>query len=51
MYFKKGEIISERGNISQEKVETEIIKFNIKPKLLSEFGEMSQWEITENKYL
>jgi hypothetical protein len=49
--FKKGEIISEIGNISQEKVETEIIKFNIKPKSLSEFGEMSDWEIAENKYL
>jgi uncharacterized ubiquitin-like protein YukD len=49
--FKKGEIISETGNISQEKVETEIIKFDIKPKSLSEFREMSEWEITENKYL
>jgi hypothetical protein len=49
--FKKGEIISETGNISQEKVETEIIKFDIKPKSLSEFGEMSEWEITKNKYL
>ncbi len=49
--FKKGEIISETGNVSQEKVETEIIKFNVKPKSLSEFGEMSQWEIIEYKYL
>ena len=49
--FKKGEIISETGNISQEKVQTEIIKFDIKLKSLSEFGEMSEWEITENKYL
>ena len=49
--FKKEEIISETGNISQEKVKTEIIKFDIKPKSLSEFEEMSQWEITENKYL
>ncbi|MEH1009424.1 hypothetical protein VDP25_16925 [Winogradskyella sp. ECml5-4] len=49
--FKKGEIISEIGNISEEKVETEIIKFDIKPKSLSEFEEISEWEITENKYL
>lgn len=49
--FKKGVIISKSGNISQEKVETEIIKFNVKPKALSEFEEMSEWEIAENKYL
>ena len=49
--FKKGIITSEKGNISQEKVETEIIKIDIKPKSLSEFGEMSEWEIAENKYL
>ncbi|RSK41291.1 hypothetical protein [Mangrovimonas spongiae] len=49
--FKKGEIISETGNISQEKVKTEIIKFNIKPKSLSEFREMLEWKIAENKYL
>ncbi|CAH8281591.1 hypothetical protein EV196_104177 [Mariniflexile fucanivorans] len=49
--FKKGEIISETGNILEEKVSTEIIKFSIKPKTLSEFGEMSEWEIAENKYL
>jgi hypothetical protein len=49
--FKKGIIISEKGNISEEKVETEIIKIDIKPKSISEFGIISSWEITENKYL
>lgn len=49
--FKTGEIISETGNISQEKVATEILKINVKPKSLSEFGLMYDWKITENKYL
>ncbi len=49
--FKKGEIISKTGNISQENDKTEIIKINIKPKSLSDFQEMYEWEITENKYL
>ncbi len=41
--FKKGELISETGNISQEEVKTEILKFNTEPKILSEFGEMFDW--------
>ena len=49
--FKKREIISETGNISQEKVQTEIIKFDVKPKSLSEFEEMYKWKITEYKNL
>lgn len=49
--FIKNKIISESGNISQDKVKTEIIKINSKPKTLSEFGEMYDWEIAENKYL
>lgn len=49
--FLNNVITSEIGNISQDKVKTEIIKINIKPKTLSEFGEMYDWEIAENKYL
>lgn len=49
--FKKGKIISETGNISQEKVETEITTIDIQPKSLSEFEEMYQWQIAEHKYL
>jgi uncharacterized ubiquitin-like protein YukD len=49
--FKKGEIITKTGNISQDKTKTEIIKINTKPKSLSGFGKMSEWEIAENKYL
>ncbi|SDS52710.1 hypothetical protein SAMN05216503_3346 [Polaribacter sp. KT25b] len=49
--FIKNVITSEIGNISQDKVKTEIIKINSKPKTLSEFGEMYDWEIAENKYL
>jgi len=49
--FKKGELISKTGNISQEKVNTKIIKIDIKPKTLSEFKKMYDWEIIENKFL
>ena len=49
--FNKGEIISNTGNISQEKTEIKITKFDIKPKSLSEFEEMSEWEIIQYKYL
>ena len=49
--FKIGKIISETGNISEEKIKTKIIKFKIKRKSLSEMGEMSEWEIAEYKYL
>ncbi len=49
--FKRGKIISETGNISIEKVETEITEINIQPKSLSEFEEMYEWQIAEYKYL
>lgn len=49
--FKKREIISNIGNISKEKEITKIIKFKINPKSLSEFREMYEWEIADNKYL
>lgn len=49
--FLKNVILSEIGNISQDKVKTEVIKINSKPKALSEFGEMYDWEVAENKYL
>ncbi|WP_298529215.1 hypothetical protein [uncultured Christiangramia sp.] len=49
--FIENEITSTTGNISEEKDYTKIIKFNAKPKSLSEFKEMGSWEITENKFL
>ncbi|MGB5944124.1 MAG: hypothetical protein WBG71_14665 [Leeuwenhoekiella sp.] len=49
--FKKGEIISETGNISNIKIQKERIKTNIKSKTLSEFGPMMEWEVIENKFL
>lgn len=49
--FKTGKIISKIGNISEEKIITKIITFDIKPKSLSEFGKMNEWEIAEDKYL
>lgn len=49
--FKKGEIITRTGNISEEGEKIKIIKFSAKPKSLSEFGYMYDWEIVENKFL
>lgn len=49
--FKKAEIITETGNISQDKINVEIIKIQIEPKLLTEFEEMYKWEVTEGRYL
>jgi len=49
--FKEGKIITETGHISHDESKWETTKIDIKPKSLSEFGEMYQWEVTENKYL
>ncbi|MCM4161622.1 hypothetical protein FHG64_05705 [Antarcticibacterium flavum] len=49
--FKEGKIITETGHISQEKLKTEIQKINIKPKSLSEFGKMYEWQVAEYKNL
>jgi len=49
--FKKGEIQVETGNISTDVKKTEIIKFNMKPKSLSDFGKMYDWEIVKGKSL
>lgn len=49
--FTSGTLTSETGNISEEKSKTKIIEFKKKPKSLSEFGPMYEWEITEYKYL
>lgn len=49
--FRKQEIVSTTGNISDEIDLTKIIKFNNKPKTLSEFDEMYDWKIAEYKYL
>ncbi|OIQ30769.1 MAG: hypothetical protein BM564_00740 [Bacteroidetes bacterium MedPE-SWsnd-G2] len=49
--FRKGELIWELGHISQDKTETKISPFDIKPKSLSEFEEMYEWEIIDHKLL
>ncbi len=49
--FKKGEIITRAGNISEEGEKNKIIKFSAKPKSLSEFGYMYDWKIIEHKFL
>lgn len=49
--FNKGEITTTTGNISDEKNKNELIKIDVRPKSLSEFEEMYEWEIAENKYL
>ena len=49
--FKEGKIITETGHISHDDSKWETTKIDIKPKSLSEFGKMYQWEVTENKYL
>lgn len=49
--FKQGVILSESGNIGQEKVVSKEIRFDTQPKSLSELGRMSTWKIAENKYL
>mgnify|MGYP000542099393 CR=1 FL=1 len=59
--FTKNEIVITKGNISNEeefeneeegiKEQTTIIKFDKKPRSLSEFGIMYEWEIAEYRYL
>ncbi len=49
--FARQEIISKTGNISGETDHTEVIKFNKRPKALSEFSEMYEWEIAEDMFL
>lgn len=59
--FTKNEIVITKGNIANEeelgneeediKEKTTIIKFDKKPKSLSEFGIMYEWEIAEYRYL
>lgn len=49
--FIQQEIITTTGNISREGDKTEILKIDVKLKSLSEFDEMYEWEVTENKYL
>lgn len=49
--FTNQEITSKTGNISDDKDQTKIIKFNAKPKSLSDFNKMYDWEIAEYKYL
>jgi hypothetical protein len=49
--FTNGTLTSETGNISEEESESKIVEFEKKPKSLSEFGPMYEWEITEYKYL
>lgn len=49
--FKEGIIITETGHISQEQSKTEILKIDVKPKSLSEFGKMYEWQVAENKNL
>ncbi len=47
--FTNGTLTSETGNISEEESKTKIIEFEKKPKSLSDFGSMFEWEITEYK--
>lgn len=49
--FIKGTLTSKTGNISEDKSQSKIIKIEKKPKTLSEFGRMFEWEITEYKFL
>jgi hypothetical protein len=49
--FNKGEITVETGNIAQDTSKTKVVKFESKPKTLSEFGEILEWEIVENKFI
>lgn len=49
--FQKGRIITKTGNISQDNLKTEVIKIDIKPKSLSEFGRMYEWEVIEGNFL
>ncbi len=49
--FNKGVLITITGNISKEENKTEKINISKTPKHLSEFGEMSDWEVVKNKYL
>ncbi|SHG67008.1 hypothetical protein [Winogradskyella jejuensis] len=49
--FKKLQLITEEGNISNEESKVDVLKLNVKPKLLSEFKTMYDWKVLENKYL
>ncbi|WP_250436117.1 hypothetical protein [Hanstruepera flava] len=49
--FLNNKIISKTGNISLEGEKIEVLEIKVKPKGLSEFGEMYEWEVVENKYL
>ncbi|WP_420573240.1 hypothetical protein [Kordia sp.] len=49
--FIKGKLTIQRSNISSKDETTEIVSFNIKPKALSEFKEMYEWEVIKNHFL
>jgi hypothetical protein len=49
--FEKGTIITETSHISESKSKTEKTNISLKSKSLSEFKEMYDWEVIENKYL
>ena len=49
--FKKRKIIVKKGNIAQNNEATEIIKIKKTPQKLTEFKEMYDWEVAENKFL
>ncbi|PNQ73066.1 hypothetical protein C1T31_08715 [Hanstruepera neustonica] len=49
--FKANIITCTTGHISNDMENTKLIEIKTKPKKLSEFGEMYEWEVVENKYL
>src|SRR5690606_20613311 len=49
--FVNRELTTNTGNISQEESSTIVTKIDVKPKFLSEFGTMYDWEIAKYKYL
>lgn len=49
--FIKGELTTITGNIAQDEMVTKIIKLDVRPKSLSEFKKMYDWEVTEDKFL
>lgn len=49
--FIKNIIVTETGNISEEESKIDTLEINVKPKILSEFRKMYDWQVAKFKYL
>ena len=49
--FKKGIIVHEIGNISEEASTSQTLKLNVTAKSLSDFDEINEWEVAKDMFL